>query len=85
MDSQVKKGISVFDFMSGSIGMLVIAGVVLLGGGLGIVFGLPYALSGILVGVVASWVIIAGSFAGTRMMDKSSEEEVTLYSAFPTD
>jgi len=57
--------ISVFEFMLGCIGMLVIAGIILLGGGLGLLFGLPYVLIGLLVGLVASWAIISGSFAGT--------------------
>lgn len=57
--------ISVFEFVLGCIGMLVIAGIVLLGGGLGLLFRLPYVLIGLLVGIVASWAIISGSFAGT--------------------
>lgn len=105
--------ISVFEFVLGSIGMLVIAGIILLGSGLGLLFGLPYVLIGLFAGIVASWAIISGSFAGTLNMKcpecgnrqkvagsvgsyqcsncgqmvvvKSKEQEVTLYSAFPTD
>lgn len=105
--------ISVFEFVLGSIGMFVIAGLILLGGGLGLLFGLPYVLIGLFVGIVASWAFISGSFAGTlnvkcpdcgnkqklagfvgsyqcsncgrMVVIKNKEQEVNLYSAFPTD
>jgi hypothetical protein len=56
---------SLYDFALGSMGMVLIALIILLGSGLGFLFGLPYAVTGLLVGIVASWAIISGSLAGT--------------------
>jgi len=60
-----EKGISVREFVAACVGMMVIALIILLGAGLGILLDLPYALTGLVVGVIATWAIIAGSFAGT--------------------
>lgn len=65
MAGSEEKGISVREFVAACVGMLVIALIILLGAGLGILLGLPYALTGLVVGVIATWAIIAGSFAGT--------------------
>lgn len=60
-----EKGITVREFVVACVGMLAIALVILLGAGVGILLGLPYALTGLIVGIIATWAIIAGSFAGT--------------------
>ncbi|MCL6634585.1 MAG: hypothetical protein K6T29_02295 [Peptococcaceae bacterium] len=60
-----EKMITLHDFVAACVGMLAIAGVILLGGGLGFLLGLPYAVTGLLAGVIAAWVILTGSFAGT--------------------
>lgn len=65
MAGSQNKGITVFEFVAGSIGFLAIFGIILLGAGLGYVFGLPYFLTGPVVGLVVAWAIIAGSFAGS--------------------
>lgn len=76
-----KKGISLFEFVLGSFGFFVIFGIILLGAGLGILFGLPYAVTGVVVGLITAWAIISGSFAGTvivKCSDCGNKQRVTI-------